>query len=302
MELRLTERHIIAVNLLLIAGITYFAARAVNGVIARDLTMAPAAHRLGLGTLTPSRPRTREQYDSIARRDIFNLMPVAAPAARPVTEEDLHLHLIGISQLTLGSPFAIIEDQNGEQAVWRQGDEIPDAGKLSSVEATRVLIEHDNKLVALELPVERPEEEPAASVAGRFSMGIPLTRMSETDSSSELDQDIDVEETAPGRYAVKRSDIKMALRHTADLMTQIHATPNMENGHPNGLTISEIEPGSVFEDLGLQDGDILTSIDGRPLTNPSTAISMLSSLPSRPSVEVTVMRDGTPTQLHYDIH
>ena len=69
-----------------------------------------------------------------------------------------------------------------------------------------------------------------------------------------------------------------------------------------GFTLSDIEPGSVFEDLGLEEGDQLTEIDGKPLENPGEAIGLLSTIQTRSAINITVMRDGHPVQLQYNIH
>ena len=63
------------------------------------------------------------------------------------------------------------------------------------------------------------------------------------------DADIDVEETGTNRYSLKRDELAKAMRHSAELMTQIRAVPSMAHGTTNGLALSDIEAGSVFEDL-----------------------------------------------------
>ena len=296
MEFRLSQWHIVAANLLLVIGITYFATQIVNQIIRGRLAEAPEAPAAVQSRIVAAN-HSREQYNTIAKRDIFNLEPrISAPV---VARIDLHLKLLGISTLTRSAPFAIIEDQGGNQDLWKLGEDIPDAGKLVAIEKTRVVIDHQGQLVALDLPAnEAPEESPPT----RGFAGLPMPTITPPESNDSDDVDVNVDETSPNHYSVSRGDLRNALRHTSQLMTQIHATPNIQNGRPNGLNITEVEPGSVFEDLGLEDGDLLNSIDGRPLVNPAEAIGLLSTLPARQSVEISVTRDGDPVTLHYDIH
>jgi type II secretion system protein C len=313
MQFRLTQRHIVAFNFLLIAGLAYFAARAANDIILQSLHGAPAlpaAVIAGSGSMTHS----RDYYDQIATRDVFNL--VARETAAPViTSVDLHIRLLGTSQGTRERPFAIIEDQNGDQSLYTVGDEIPNAGKLLSVQKSRIIVLSGGQQVALDIPNDSIPSgvESVRSAPSRTGVRKPLVQIDprfplptanlkrKSDNNSDTVPDVDVEDEGENRYGLKRDELKDALSHSAELFTQIHAIPNFQNGKGSGFTLQEIEPGSVFEDLGLEDGDQLTAIDGRQLENPAEAVGLLSTIQTRSAVDLTVMRDGRPVQLHYDI-
>ena len=153
MELNLSDRHIVALNLLLVVVLSYFAALAVNDVIRLRRGTSDAPARLVEVKLTDdsSANRSRAAYQAIVERDIFNLVPPPAPAPEVVIE-DLHLTLIGVSQTTSGKPFAIVADPTGQQSVYQVGETIPGAGKLLEVGKDRAVIEHGGKQVAIELP------------------------------------------------------------------------------------------------------------------------------------------------------
>lgn len=312
MQFRLTQRHIIAFNFLLIAGIAYFAARSVNDIIIQSLQGAPALPPAVSASEATGGAHPRTYYDQIVTRDVFNLVPheVAAPV---VTTVDLHIKLLGTSQATRERPFAIIEDQNGDQALYTVGDDIPNAGRLVSVQKSRIIVLAGGQQVALDLPndqlpggVESVRSTPSRAGTRRPIQLSPSAILPPTVALSKKDEndvpDVDVDEEGENRYGLKRSEIKDALAHSTKLFQQIHAIPNIQNGKTNGFTLDEIEPGSVFEDLGLEDGDQLTAIDGRQIENPAEAVGLLATIQTRSSVDITVMRDGHPVSLHYDIH
>ncbi len=153
MEFRLSDRHVIALNMLLITGLAYFAALSLNDVV--GLGRAPAeAPMLGARSRViddASAKRPRAAYQAIVDRDIFNLEPPPAPASEVVVE-DLHLTLIGVTQTSKGKPYAIIADASGAQSVYRVGEAIPGSGKLIEVGKDRAIVEHGGKQVVLELP------------------------------------------------------------------------------------------------------------------------------------------------------
>jgi general secretion pathway protein C len=75
----------------------------------------------------------------------------------------------------------------------------------------------------------------------------------------------------------------------------------MQNGAMNGFLLSEIQPNSIFKQIGLRDGDLLNAVNGQPVNDPGKAMTMLQSLQNQPSITLNVVRNGVPTQLHYFI-
>jgi hypothetical protein len=160
MRLAFSERSLVALNFLLIAGSAYFAARSVNDLLATRLIVVPHASPIAPAP-PPSPSLSRQAYDLIVQRDIFNHLKVQ-PAVSPPPEAvvmDLHLKLVGTSHLTRTKPFAILEDDNTHiQTLYKLGDQVPDAGDLASIEKAEVVINHNGHLVTLKIP-----EEPLSS-------------------------------------------------------------------------------------------------------------------------------------------
>lgn len=301
MEFRLNQRHLVAINFLLVAAIAFFAAHAVNQFIAQSMATNPAP-AMAAAERHDGAVHGREFYDGIVKRDVFNLVPQAAPPEPALTAIDLHLKLLGTSTAVRQGPFAIVEDQQGEQLLYHMDDDIPDAGKLVSIEKNRVIIAHGTQRVALEIPRDDMPDgvaAPARPAQLLHSMGT-MRLKGPAQSSSEM-PDIDVEDEGNNKYGLKRTDVRTALAHSTELATEIKASPNMDGNTQNGYSLTDIESGSLFDDLGLEDGDVLTEINGRPVNNPAVAAGMLATLQMRPSIDVTVQRDGHPVQLHYDI-
>jgi general secretion pathway protein C len=305
MELRVTEWHVRALNILLIATIAYFAALNVEDIIARALHGSAVETPGFVASIPPpSGVKSSTYYNQIVHRDIFNLVPQASAPA-PVVEEDLHLKLLGTSKLSRTKPYAIIEDQTGEQALYRVGEEIPDAGKLIAVETTSALIDHNGKIVSLQMPKDDMPSIEAPPMRPDFAN--PAFRRHNPNffrrhRGAGPPESLNLQRTGPNSFSVNRSDLMSTVANPAQLMTEIRAVPNVQDGTTTGFTLSEIVPGSVFAQLGLQEGDVLTGINGQPVNNPLQAVGMLTTIGQQPSVDVTVTRDGQPISLHVDIH
>ncbi len=294
MELRFSERHIVALNFLLVAAAAYFAALAVNDVVKARLAPPPAAPPSAASSARPALgAQPRPYYQEIVERDIFNLVSQMDSSAATVAE-DLHLRLLGISELTSGKPFVIIEERSGRQSLYRMGDAIPGAGRLAAVEKNRAIVEHQGRRVALELP---KNELPGPVMAPR----VAIPNRGAANGSAGDDFDPDVSDLGHNRYAVPRATLEHSLSHLSELFTQVRAVPNIQNGRTTGFALSEIESGSVFDEMGLEDGDVITSVDGRTINDPAQAMQMLNFLRDRSSIGLQVLREGKPINLSYEI-
>lgn len=289
MRFAISEKSVVALNFLLIAGCSYFAARGVNQIIAAHFNLPPAASS-GMGEQAPATTLTRAAYELVVQRDIFNAYKPPPPPAAPVAM-DLHLTLMGTSLLSKSKPFAIIEDQNTrEQNLYRLGETIPDAGPLVKVEKARVLINHDGKLVALEIPSNGMPAQATPSFQRGFPGRSPF-RMAHSD----------VHPVGKNNYVIDRSAVQRNLQNLGQLFTQMRAIPNLAGGQTDGFRLSEIQGGSLFQQMGLQNGDVVTSINGQPLNDPTQAIALFNTLRDASNISMEVERGGAPVSLTYNI-
>lgn len=64
-----------------------------------------------------------------------------------------------------------------------------------------------------------------------------------------------------------------------------------------GVTISEVTAGSPAEQAGLQTGDTITAVNGKPIKNGDELISNISSTRPGTKVDLTVVRNGQPKDI-----
>ena len=314
MELRFNQRHVVALNILLIAGVVYFAARCVNDFVLRRMTVDNAPVATSVAPKSFSGSKTRAYYDAIVKRDVFNLVPQEISGPPPVVVEDLHLKLLGTSLISKSKPYAIIEDQTGNQSLYQVGEDIPDAGRLVSVERTRAIIDRGGTRVAIEIPSATiPEVAPSrlGGVPGTpigpmtFPRGVPAfmnhrvgrRRPAATDDDSK----IQLKKLGPGKFEASRAEVASTMQNPAQLFSQMRALPHFVDGKTDGFSISNVAPGSVFDQLGLQEGDMLTEINGQPVTNPMQAMGLMQSVQTASSIDLTIQRGGSPTRVHLDL-
>ena len=64
-----------------------------------------------------------------------------------------------------------------------------------------------------------------------------------------------------------------------------------ELGAPYGIVLQRVEAGSPAEKAGLQSGDVITSVNGKPVHNGNDLVNPIASTPIGNSVKVTYVRD-----------
>jgi len=317
MQLRFSQIHVTILNFVLIAALAIVSAMSVRDIIARSVSNEPdepvssSAHRLGVGT------RTRAYYDQIVKRDIFNETPQESAPAAPV-EADLNIKLIGTSILSKSKPYAIIEDPQGNETLYQVGEDIPDAGKLVGVENSRAIIDRGGHRVAIELPSsDLPEVPPSdlgrgvGAIRGPMLRGLPAAMRhrlrgmrqgpANNDDNDDNSSKIELKKLGPGKFEVSRAEVQQTMENPTQLFSQMRALPHFVDGKTDGFSISQVAPGSVFDQLGLQNGDLLTSIDGQPVTNPMQAMGLIEAVKTASAIDLTVNRGGAPTSVHLDL-
>ena len=91
------------------------------------------------------------------------------------------------------------------------------------------------------------------------------------------------------------------MQNMNSLMMQARAVPNMNAGHMDGFRLVAIQPGSLYQEVGLAPGDIIRSINGMSMSDPQNFVKALSTLGSVSQVQVNLVRNGVPQTFQYQI-
>ena len=79
------------------------------------------------------------------------------------------------------------------------------------------------------------------------------------------------------------------------------AMKNMNAGHMDGFRLVAIQPGSLYQEVGLAPGDVIRSINGMSMSNPQNFVKALTTLGSATQVQINLVRDGAPQTFDYQI-
>jgi general secretion pathway protein C len=106
-------------------------------------------------------------------------------------------------------------------------------------------------------------------------------------------------ESAGSTITVSHSDLQESLKNFNRLLTQVRIHPHIIDGQPSGFMISRISPGSIFQKLGLRNGDVVKTINGKTINTPEDAFEFYKDLKSGSYVSLNISRGNEPKTINY---
>lgn len=225
-----------------------------------------------------------EAYRGIPERNLFGTTTKAVTdkQAASLPQQDIAL-LIDLKGTVAGegrTGFAIVEEKGTrKQRLVKTGDVIAGA-KLVRIKrnAVDVLIDGQERTVKMVETKEAPILPPGSPAALPRPAG-----------------------PAPGagEIVVNRTEIGSGLQDMGSLLRQAQVRPFFNAGVPDGFMISNIQGGSVYQKMGMVDGDILQGVDGRKIQTADDMMSLFNTLKNAPSLSLSIRRGGRQETLNY---
>lgn len=188
--------------------------------------------------------------------DPFNRTPVVAQSAgQGGAVTSLALTLFGTRGTPGGGGTAIIAGADGLQQVYRTGAEVQPGVILSAVAFDHVELTHDGSRELLYLDQSKPAPEAQGVVAANPVGGGSAA--------------------APGG-AVSVDAVRSG----------INFGPRAEGGKVIGIEVLSAGDGATFRAAGFQPGDVITAVDGKPITGAADVGILSGAL--RPGASITV--------------
>jgi len=228
-----------------------------------------------------------EAYAVIVERNLFRTTdrPIVADAMDPGMLEttSLPLDLYGTIAGEDGRGYAIIEERDKKkQRLYKVGDRVAGATIVKILRNAVVLRvgENDQVLKKKETVARGSNRLPAAAPPGPAPGAAPRPQARPPQAPPGSPPDL------------------------ASLLTQARVTPHVtagSSGKPDGVVINEIQPGSLFESVGLVNGDVIQEVNGRAVTGVADLVAMYRDLKPGLSLSVKVTRAGRQVVLNHTV-
>jgi len=219
-------------------------------------------------------PAKNINYQIIVDKSVFGPIGATLTAANNTTPKVVSkspLNLVGVFISPKEDPSAIIEDpRKQEQDVFLIGDMIFGEARLKAVFRDRVEIDRSGSIEILKLDEGLSDDKDTSSGTGN-------------------------------EIVVSEKELDDNLANLPMLLTQVRAVPYFKDGQATGLRLFAIKSGSLFEKIGLKNGDILKTINGNSLGDFSQAMKLFETLKQERSLKLVLERNREEQAFSYVI-
>jgi general secretion pathway protein C len=333
------KRRFFVVHLFLLAVAAILAARTVTVVaghfVAEKVKASAAAGKAPERRPANLRAATSRDFEAASNANIFEgkreiVTAAAAPIEKPLPpssndcegapRSSLRLRLVGtvvFSEQASSVASIVDEGKGGARAEMFSVNEcvaippdpndpegklaakpppcsrVGDSAILRRIEPTRVCIWNDGESRMEYLAIDEPPQK------GAVVARVEPPKQEITSATDDIGKDI--RKTGENSYEVGQGEVDKALNNLAELSTQARIVPAFEGGKTVGFKLFSIRPGSLYSKIGLQNGDVITRINGYEMSSPEKGLEIYTKLKDSKTVTVDVKRRGKPMTLDYNI-
>ncbi|WP_413578352.1 type II secretion system protein GspC [Bdellovibrio sp. HCB290] len=278
------------------------------GYCVADLAILSYRDRMLPQTAPPAHPKAPPVsssvssgfYNNITSRNIFasnglipdqlvdkNKAAAEQKEADPVPSQ-LPLNLIGTLVHSIPEKsIASIEIRGKNQVIsYSAGKEIEGMANIVRIERQKVIFRNlnSNRLEYIEMKKEGGKLNFAAAKAPSTAGG-------------------EVKKGNDNTFSLSRATLLKYTNDLSSILMQARAVPNREpgTGNINGFRVLDMQPGSIYEQLGIQRMDVIKSVDGNPVDSPAKAMELYQTLKNNNKVVLQVERNGKNETMTYNI-
>ncbi|MGD0278789.1 MAG: PDZ domain-containing protein [Smithella sp.] len=222
-----------------------------------------------------------QDYDIITGRNLFlsTLKPAGGSGGlfdsdQKTTDFDLK----GTVACNSSFGFIVVEERSShKQKLYKLGDKI---GQDKLIKITRNTATLKNGVREITLKIKETMEGsllPNSSAKGRNS-------------------DI------PRNMTLNQKTVNESLSDFKSLTNQAVVRPFLDKGVQEGYIISNIVPNSLYEKMGLQNGDIIIDVNNNRMQNANDVMQVLNSMQSGSSIDLNVKRNGKTETINYSFY
>ena len=108
-------------------------------------------------------------------------------------------------------------------------------------------------------------------------------------------------ENQGNKYVIAKDLLDEKLKDISVVLTQAKAIKIQQPDGTLAFKITEIDPGGIFSFLGIQNDDIITSINGKPISDLNEVMALFGKIKNVDQLQLGVRRDGEDTQMDYQM-
>ena len=302
----LLRKYLWAVDLAVVALCATFLGMAASGAVESKLASIPMPARIA--TAKPAKPGAKPVFNkdptALLKRNMFcstcpPIFDEAVTEDPTVTVEETKTTLpLALLAIMYAPPpngikwsIAVMRDTEAKiMGAYPVGGKIHGA-TITGIQETRVYLDNANKAEYIDL-FELPAPPPQAAAAAVAP-----------DKNDALAMDLanGIKKLSENKYELQRSTLESVLGNMALLSRSARIVPEMKDGKAAGFRLFAVRPDGPFAMIGMQNGDIISSINGLEITSPEKALEVYAKLKSASHLSLGMERNSQKVTKEYNI-
>ena len=304
----LLRKYLWAVDLAVVAVCATFLGMAASGAVESKFASLPATAKAALSK--PPKPAAKPAFNkdatAILKRNIFcSTCPsffeeTATDTATDVdvqTKTALPLALLAIMYAPppngIRWSIAVMRDTEAKTVgAFPVGAKLRGA-TVTEILETRVYLDNEGKTEYIDLfeapapPPPPPGAAPPAAPDKNDALAVDLAK--------------GIKKVTENKYELQRSTLESVLGNMSLLSRSARIVPEMKDGKASGFRLFAVRPDGPFAMIGMQNGDIISSINGLEITSPEKALEVYAKLKSARPLSLGMERNGQKVTKEYNI-
>lgn len=302
----LLRKYLWTVDLAVVALCATFLGMAASGAVESKFASAPAPVRPALPK--PPKPAGKPAFNkdpkAILKRNIFcATCPPLLEELGTETKVDVDVQTktalpLGLLAIMYAPPpngikwsIAVMRDTEAKTVgAFPVGGKIHGA-TVTEILETRVYLDNVGKAEYIDL-FEAPAPPPQAVAAAVAP---------DKNDALAVDMAKGIKKLTEHNYELQRGTLESVLGNMALLSRSARIVPEMKDGKAAGFRLFAVRPDGPFAMIGMQNGDIISSINGLEITSPEKALEVYAKLKSASHLSLGMERNSQKITKEYNI-
>lgn len=173
----------------------------------------------------------------------------------------------------------------------REGEQIDNLAKIFKITRLEILVRNLESGVCESIASDKAKEARS-----------PISVMSPAQSRQYIaNKKISGIENVGNKFTISRALLDEKLKDLSSILTQARAVKIQNPDGTLSFKMTEMDPEGIFPYLGLQDQDIITSINGKPINDLNEVMSLFGRIKNLDNLQLGVKREGATSVQEYSI-
>ena len=253
-----------------------------------------------------SAPPSASHFEPIVTRNIFSsdeVQKMLAAQQAPVSENPeqatepvaapLCVYVLGTMEATPARySWAIIarDKNNTDKDIFSLWNDVFGMGTLAAVRRVEIDVRRPDGSIA----TVKVREECQSAGGGPA----PIAPAADAQASAGGEG---IQQNGDNSFTIDQSEITKAMGNLEQLSKDARVAAHYQNGEVIGFKVFRIKPGSLYSKLGLRNGDIIQSVNGKPLDSAEQAMALVNTLKNEKNFNIEIRRRNEPVTMSYSI-